>query len=148
MVYLFIYYCFYSSFLAVASRIRHWRWVTPFVERRAASYAVVPASAHILVNLTCIDGIQYTWTDFSLVNVIMSMKHSFLIVCIIVPILFVIIGERVEVFLEKNDYEFPEWWRSVFDRIPFLIKLILFFGVIIGPFYILFILISEYGYLH
>ncbi len=147
MVYLFIYYCFYSSFLAVVSRIRHWRWVTPFVERNAARFAVVPASVHTLVNLTCIDGIQYTWTDYSLMSVIISMKYGLLVLSIVTALL-VIIGVQVEEYIQKNNYEFPEWWKSVYDRIPFLIKLILFLGVIIGPFYILFILISEYGYLH
>lgn len=147
MFYLFIYNCYYSSLLAVLSKIKHWQCVNPFIERNAARFSVVPTSVHTLINLTCIDGIQYTWTDYSMVSALLLMKHG-LLFTFIITILLAVIGIQVEEYLQKNDYEFPEWWKSVYDRIPFLIKLILFFCVIIGPFYILSILLTEYGYLH
>ena len=101
---------------------------------------------HTLVNLLCLDGFLYAFAGFSVFKKMLSIGHEFLMLIIVCAVLGVL-GVRVETYLEQHNYKFPLWWKNIYDRIPFLIKLFLYFLIIIAPVYILSYLAKEYGYL-
>ena len=84
--------------------------------------------------------------DFRSLRKCFRLDMTFLTLIILCAILG-LLGVRVETYLEQHNYKFPSWWKNIYDRIPSLMKLLLYFLIIIGPVYILSYLAKEYGYL-
>ena len=134
--------------MTVLSPIRHWRIIDQNIEKNSVNTACLVAVLLTIVNTMCIDGCQYLSTGFSFAGLAFSFidKHG-VIMIFIVCIPYVILWGCMENMLKKNNYKFPKWWQCIYNKIPKLIKLILFLAFIIGPFYILSILLSKYEYL-
>ena len=146
MIYLFLYNFYFSFWTAIASLIKRKQVYPNETKNNAAVTSSIIVALHTLVNLLCLDGFLYAFAGFSVFKKMLSIEHEFFMLIILCAVLGVL-GVRVETYLEQHNYKFPSWWKNIYDRIPSLIKLFLYFLIIIGPVYILSYLAKEYGYL-
>ena len=146
MIYLFLYNFYFSLWTNIVSFIKRKQVYPNETKNNAAVTSSIIVALHTLVNLLCLDGFLYAFAGFSVFKKILLMGHEFLTLIILCAILG-LLGVRVETYLEQHNYKFPSWWKNIYDRIPSLMKLFLYFLIIIGPVYILSYLAKEYGYL-
>lgn len=146
MIYLFLFNCYVSFLTSVLSRLKGMSINDPEIIDSSVTLTTIAVSVHTLINLVCLDGFQYIFSQHSYVVALLSNDSRMLYILMLVGVL-VAIGSFLSKSLEKNRCRFPWWWRTIFEPIPFLIKIILFFGLIIGPFKILGYLIHEYVFL-
>ncbi|MEE1083753.1 MAG: hypothetical protein UH850_08490, partial [Paludibacteraceae bacterium] len=136
MIYLFLYNFYFSLWTNIVSFIKRKQVYPNETKNNAAVTSSIIVALHTLVNLLCLDGFLYAFAGFSVFKKMLSIGHEFLTLIILCAILG-LLGVRVETYLEQHNYKFPSWWKNIYDRIPSLMKLFLYFLIIIGPVYIL-----------
>ena len=146
MIFLFIFSCYYLFCIKVLAPIRHWRGIDPNIEDNSAHLSSIITTLHTTINLACLDGLIFILTGDSYMKKILSSDSKILLVLLILIPIY-IIGAIWRNVLRNNRFKFPDWWNNIYGRIPLVLKLVLFLMVVLGQFYIMKLLITDYGYM-